>query len=474
MGILPGFEKALKPKSIAIVGASAKDDISSYIAPAGLSFLKSLMDFGYEGKIYPVNPGAKEIMGIPSYNSLLSLPEIPDLVIISVPADKVKDVLHDAIGKGVKNVQIYTAGFKEAGYPELEEEIKDIALGKLNLLGPNCMGICYVPSSKISLWPGLVKEAGRVAFITQSGGHALQFIQYAQGMGIRFSKVISYGNATIIEAPDLLEVLEDDEETDVICLYIEGVRDGRKLFEVSRRLSRKKPLIVWKGGSTEYGKRAAFSHTGSLAGEDRVWDAFFKQTGVIRAYGIDELADILIALDLPRMRGRRVGIILNGGGYSVLAADICGREGLEVPALTDETQRRLREFIPPAGTSIKNPLDVETVFRKPELLEKTLALVEDDPNIDIIFFALHLDLLAERRKEQIDEFSEFLKDFAKRTEKPIAITLDTWGGNPYVVSRRASLSRELPSYKIGVFRSIGRGARAIARVIEYYERLTLS
>jgi acyl-CoA synthetase (NDP forming) len=281
------------PRSVALVGVSAN--------PAGFGatgFLMQLRRVGFPGGIYPVNPKAAEIQGLKTYPDLKSIPEVVDLVTVAVPAPRVPEVLEDCIAAGVKNVHIFSSGFSETGEEEgqqLETRITEIIRrGGLRVVGPNCMGI-YVPASKLTAFGADPAGSGPVAFISQSGGHANFLTRYAQGLGIRFSKVISFGNACGLQALDFLEYLAEDTETKIITMYLEGIKNGNEFTRLVRAINRTKPVIVWKGGLTESGSRAVASHTGSLAGEGRVWDAFFAQTGAVRVNSLEEIVDVVMA-----------------------------------------------------------------------------------------------------------------------------------------------------------------------------------
>ena len=394
MALHPDFKRAFNPRAVAIVGASGSD-ISAL--PSG-GFIRNFQKLGFEGRLYPVNPRLKEILGLVAYPNLVSIPEPIDLVIISTPAREVPAVLEDCIAANARNVHIFTAGFKESGEEEgekLEEEVKEIALrGELRVVGPNCMGI-NVPRAKMQTIHGFPIESGEVAFLSQSGGHAIQFSSYAPRFGIGFSKVISYGNGCIMDSPDFLEYLATDPETKIITIYLEGVRDGRKLIRQVREINRTKPVIVWKGGMSEWGSRAAISHTGSLAGSLAVWNSFFKQTGAVPVNSLDELTDVTMTfLHLTPPPGRRMGLLLGGGGRGVAAADLCSAEGLDLPVLTSETRRQLSSFIPHAGNSVRNPIDAYLMLSNPALFERVLEIVAADPLIDIILADLDLNTRA--------------------------------------------------------------------------------
>jgi acyl-CoA synthetase (NDP forming) len=306
----------------------------------------------------------------------------------------VPEVLEDCIAAGVKNVHIFSSGFSETGEEEgrqLETRITEIIRrGGLRVVGPNCMGI-YVPASKLTAFGADPAGSGPVAFISQSGGHANFLTRYAQGLGIRFSKVISFGNACGLQALDFLEYLAEDTETKIITMYLEGIKNGNEFTRLVRAINRTKPVIVWKGGLTESGSRAVASHTGSLAGEGRVWDAFYAQTGAVRVNSLEEIADAVLAFQhLPPPRGRRALLLGGGGGNSVALADVCGREGLTVPPLADETRRKLAGFFPLAGNSIRNPLDVWAVQENVDLLRRAVELAVADPAIDLVIMERHV------------------------------------------------------------------------------------
>ncbi|MFC2018320.1 CoA-binding protein, partial [Chloroflexota bacterium] len=279
------------PQTVAIVGASGSDFGA---LPSG-GFIRNFQKLGFEGRIYPVNPRLKEMLGLSAYPNLISIPESLDLVIICTPAREVPAVLEDCIAANAKNIHIFSAGFGESGEKEgaaLEEKIREIALqGELRVVGPNCMGI-NVPRAMMQTIHEFPIHRGNVAFLSQSGGHAIQFTGYAAGFGIGFSKIISYGNGCIMDSPEFLEYLATDPETSIITMYLEGVQDGRKLIKKVSEINPTKPVIVWKGGKSEWGSRAASSHTGSLAGNRAVWDSFFKQTGAVSVNSLDELADV--------------------------------------------------------------------------------------------------------------------------------------------------------------------------------------
>ncbi len=472
-----GFEVAFNPKSVVIVGASGSTQSATRQgALGGTSFIRTLQRIGFPGRIYPVNPNVSEILGLKTYPSLASVPETIDLVIVSVRAPEVPGVLEECAQAGMKNIHIFSSGFKETGErerEELEEKIKEIAQrGGLRLLGPNCVGL-NIPSARMSTLQAIDitdTDVGPVAFLSQSGGHCLQFTRYGRAFGIGFSKVISYGNAAGLDCTDFLEYLATDPETRIICLYVEGVKDGRKLFSLIKEINRTKPVIAWKGGLTASGARAAASHTGSLAGGEATWNAFLRQTGAVQVISLDELADVTMTfLYLAPPRGRRVALFLGGGGHSVTGADFCAREGVDVPILTEETRKELRSFVPIANTSIKNPVDIEVAWVESSIFERAMAVVAADPLIDFMVVDPHLDMLRSGGPDQIGKMGEFLRRFAREQSKPIAAVFETWGGNPEVSAERARLGAELPKAGVPVYRTLPRAFRAISKFIGYHE-----
>lgn len=467
----PDFDRAFHPRAVAIVGASGSD-ISAL--PGG-GFIGNFQKLGFEGRLYPVNLRLKEMLGLPAYPNLVSIPEPIDLVIICTPAKEVPAVLEDCIAAKARNVHIFSAGFRETGEEEgekLEEKVKEIALrGELRIIGPNCMGI-NVPRANMQTIHGFPIESGEVAFLSQSGGHAIQFSSYAPRFGIGFSKIISYGNGCVVDSPDLLEYLATDPETKVITLYMEGVKDGRRLMKQVSEINRTKPVIIWKGGTSKWGSRAAISHTGSLAGSLAVWDSFFKQTGAVPVSSLDELTDVTMTfLYLNPPPGRRTGLLLGGGGRGVTAADFCAAEGLEVPVLTLETRKQLSDFIPQVGNSVRNPIDAYMMLQDPALFERALDIIAGDPLIDIILVDLDLNILLEVSPTAIGKMETIMDSFARQysSEKLLVAILGTSGGKSGIGAERSRLQKEFVRAGIGVYRTLPRACRALAKFARYHE-----
>jgi len=297
------------------------------------TFFDSLLEFQFEGPLYLVNPRGGEIRGIKVYRRLADIPQNIDYVISTVPAKAAAGLIEECAHKGVKAVHFCTAGFSETGQEEgvrLEAQLANLSIKTgIRVIGPNCMGI-YCPESRISFNIDFPKESGPVGFISQSGGNTGSLIRQVMSRGVRFSKVVSYGNACDLNETDFLEYLATDSETKIIGLYIEGVKDGRSFRQTLQKAAEEKVIVLLKGGITEGGARAVSGHTGALAGSEVIWDSLCKQLGIIQVYSLEEFADSLVTLRfMSAPRGRRVALIGAGGGSSVLIADEFERRGLK-------------------------------------------------------------------------------------------------------------------------------------------------
>ncbi len=361
MKTLPDFNKLFKPSSLAVIGAS-KDKFKG-----GGRFLYAFKNDGYKGKLYPVNPKQNNVMGLKSYPGILDVPGKVDLAYIAVPSSVVPGVIADCHKKGVAFAVVHSAGFSELGEEGRELERKVLAAaenGVPRIIGPNCMGI-YSPSARIKT---VVEDyypddpSGPVAFIGQSGWVPYNVLELGRQRGIRFNKAISIGNQSDITLEDFLEYLGSDEKTKVIAFYIEGLKHGRKFMELAKEISKSKPIIVWKGGRSPIGTRAVASHTGSLAGNNAVFNAAMKQCGVSVVGSIEELVDLMAVLTCPFLpQGNRIGVLAESGGGGVAVADSANEFGLAIPTLSEARQqelfKRLHGLIPPFSMP-KNPVDL--------------------------------------------------------------------------------------------------------------------
>jgi len=392
---------------VAVIGASDSD-----------GFSQALMGTKLRDSLFLVNPKYKELQGKKCYASILDIECEIEYAVIAVPALLVPKVLIECIEKGVKAVHVFTAGFSETGLEDrkvLEDEVQNIARGKVSLIGPNCMGICC-PKSGLAFVPGILTKEGPVGVISQSGTFAEQFLSIGELRNVRFSKVISYGNAIDLDCPDFLEYLAHDSETQVIALYLEGIKNGNRLRATMTEAAKLKPVLALKGGVTDDGRRAASSHTGSLAGSPEIWSSLFKQVGVVQVDDFDELLDTSLALScVPLPSGKGTAMITNSGGFSVLETDLCVKAGLEVPQFTKETLSKLREMVPLAGTSINNPLDAWPIFYNTPGTTGTLAdaikAISHDKNINSII--LHFDEVRYLRYALGEAFEDLLNELTR-------------------------------------------------------------
>ena len=349
------LDSFFNPKSIAVIGASRTP------GKVGYDILKNIIQYGYEGDVYPVNPGAEEILGKKAYPSILEVPEKIDLAVIVVPSKSVLEVIEQCGAKNIDAAIIITAGFKESGLEgaKLENELmKKAKETGVRFIGPNCLGVIDTHSKVNASFAAGMPHTGSIGFFSQSGALCLAVLDRALPDEIGFSKFISMGNKADISDTDIMLAISEDDNTKVILGYIEGVNDGRKFMEVAGEVSKKKPLIILKSGITSSGAKAASSHTGALAGREAAFDAAFKQSGVIRAHTINELFNYALAFaHQPLPQGPNVAIITNSGGPGILAADACDKSDLQLVPLHKEIVDELRTFLPPAA-SFYNPIDI--------------------------------------------------------------------------------------------------------------------
>jgi acyl-CoA synthetase (NDP forming) len=370
------------PSSVAIVGASLNP------LSGGYQFTRFLLDYGFQGRLYLVNPTSSEILGVKVYPRLIDIrdPSV-DYVISCIPAEAVLSLLDDCGKKNVKLVHLFTARLKETGRhreTKLQTEILEKAkkLG-IRILGPNCMGI-YYPKLGLSFNHELPRETGPVGGFLQSGGGGAELVRYAALRGVRFSKVISYGNASDIDEVELLDHFASDDETKVIACYVEGVRDGRKFAGSLARATKKKPVIILKGGTGKAGASLALSHTASLAGSINVWQAALRQYGAVMVNNFQELIDQVVAFTfLPPIAGRRVIIAGGGGGKSVVSADVWEEEGFDLPELTGGFRKKLKQKAPVLWDWVRNPIDASLFIGTPMLDMNVLEWLSNEDGFDI-------------------------------------------------------------------------------------------
>jgi len=374
--------RILRPRSIAVVGASRTE------GTIGHEILRNIVSGSFTGAVYPINPTAKSVAGVPAYPSVLDVPDDIDLAVIAVPSARVQQTIDECGSKGVKAVVVISAGFAESGGdgPAVQDHLVGRARAAgMRFVGPNCMGIINTAES-VSMnatFAPVAPEPGRVAFASQSGGLGIAVLQEVRRRGIGLSSFVSVGNKADVSGNDLLQYWEQDSDTDVILLYLESFGNPRRFARIARDVSATKPIIAVKSGRTGSGRRAASSHTAALASPDNAVDALFHQTGVIRVDTLEEMFDTAQLLSMqPIPSGRRVAILGNAGGPGILAADACGAAGLQVPELSPATLAGLRSFLPEAA-SVSNPVDMIASASAAEY-ERALRLVLEDDNVDAV------------------------------------------------------------------------------------------
>lgn len=366
-----------KPGAIAVIGAS-NDPMK-----LGYEVFKNLKKYK-DGRVYPVNVKDETVQGVKAYKNVRDIPDEVDLAIIVVPKRFVKQAIIDCGEKGVKGAVIITAGFGETGEEGKKEERELVEIAHsygMRLIGPNCVGVMNTHNDMNATFIMDAKK-GSIAFVSQSGALGAGIVYKTVKEGIGFSKFISVGNMADLDFAELMEYLADTEEDKAIALYIEGVRDGRKFIEVAKRVTKKKPVIALKAGKSESGARAASSHTGSLAGSWKIYEAAFKQSGVLVAETIDDMLSMARAFTQPLPKGKRVAIMTNAGGPGVLTADEIDKRGLKLANLEEKTMEELRSFLPPMA-AVKNPVDMIASARGEDYYRTAKALLED-PNVDML------------------------------------------------------------------------------------------
>jgi len=370
-----------KPKSIAVVGATTRP------GSIGREILRNLFEFEFNGKIFPVNPRYEYIHSTKAYPTVLAIPDEVDLAVIVVPKEHVLQAVEDCGRKGVKGLVIISAGFREVGGEGVQREdaiVRMIKQYDMRLIGPNCMGVvAATPKVRMNAtFSPSTPRPGGLAFMTQSGALGVAILIAAHKLNLGFSYFASVGNKADVSAIDLLEYWERDEHTDVIALYLESFGDPKRFTELSRRISKDKPIVAVKSGTSAAGARAASSHTGSLAGLEVAADALLHQCGVLRVGSIEEMIELVAGFsNAPLPQGNRTCIITNAGGPAIMAADAADNLGLELPELDAETREKIAALLP-AEASVRNPVDMIS-SAGPVEYEKVLELVLADDSVDI-------------------------------------------------------------------------------------------
>ncbi len=466
------LKRGFEARTVAVIGDKKM---------GGYMWLRALKRF--TGKLYSVQIDPNEIpgieaMGITNYKSLAEVPEPVDYAVSAVPRQVAPRILQDCVDNKVAAIGFFTSGFSETTEElgiRLERQLKEIALAShIALVGPNCMGL-YNPELGLCNFPDLnVGNAGDVCFISQSGTHTINFSSQAPLRGIRVNKAASIGNVLMLEGADYLDLMTEDPRTRVIGMYIEGIRDGRRFFESLRLAAERFPVVVWKGGMTEAGARATFSHTGSLATPASVWSSMVQQSGAVSVAGLDAMLDAVEMLARGRaMTGCRMGLVAMTGGQSVVITDTFATAGLEIPALSGSSYDELKSFFNVIGGSYRNPLDAGGTIMGGGVnsgnLARILDILDRDPVIDAIVLEIGTGLRAQRWATHEDELTGLLDrvaEFNRKSNKPFCAILHP-AHVETIVARAKQLARERG---LVVFDSFERSAAALRVAYDYWSR----
>jgi acetyl coenzyme A synthetase (ADP forming)-like protein len=373
--ILTAMNRLMNPRSVAVIGASDQ------AGKIGNSVMKNLINGGYAGEIYPINPKADEIQGRTAYKSITDVPGEVDVAVFAVPAKFVPAALTECGKKGVTAAVMIPSGFAETGNVELQREVVGIANEYgIRMLGPNIYGYYYTPQNLCATFCTPYDVKGGVALTSQSGGIGMAILGFARTTKMGVSAIVGLGNKSDVDEDDLLTFFEHDDNTQCVAMHLEDLKDGRAFVETAKRMTKKKPVVVLKAGRTDMGARAASSHTGALAGDDKVYDDILRQAGVVRAPGLNEMLEYARGLPLmPTPKGENVVIITGAGGSGVLLSDACVAEGLTLMDIPPDLDEAFRAFIPPFGAA-GNPIDI-TGGEPPSTYEATIRLGLEDPRI---------------------------------------------------------------------------------------------
>jgi acyl-CoA synthetase (NDP forming) len=456
------LDVAFAPGSVAVIGVGP--------ITSGRFYVESLLAAGFNGPLYPIHPDGGEISGLHISRRLADVAGPVDLVVCCIPARFVPQLIRECAEKRVRVVVMFTSGFSEIGTDtgrQLEAEIVRIARkGGVRLIGPNCMGT-YTPKVGVSFVTDFPKESGSVALVCQSGGNAIYLVRLAAERGVRFSKVISYGNACDVDESDLFEYLTEDSETELVTAYVEGVRDGERFQRVLNQLAARKPVVVLKGGCTGEGARTASSHTSSLAGSDRVWSAVLEQAGAIRVDTLYELVDMMVTFRfLQPPRGRRVAMASLGGGASVIAADTCASCGFSLPPIPGDVSRMMKTGLSSeAGLVLTNPIELNMPPEVSYEMGKTMLEYEGfDLMLANCVFGQHpwscFDGLFEK-------FCNTILRVHTQAAKPMAVVLDS--GHTVYEQHFLAMRRRYVETGLPVYYSMSDACVAIDRFMLYHK-----
>ncbi len=450
MGKLDYF---FSPKSVAVIGVSRNPKKVGHV------IFRNFSEGKFKGKLYPVNPKVDEILGSKCYPSISKVPGRVDLAVISIPAEFVPGTLEECGKKKIPAVIIISGGFKEIGRNDLEDAVVRILKKyKIRVIGPNCIGI-YDPHSDVDTFflPRYKLERpgdGSIAFISQSGALGSVILDWMAMKNYKISKFISYGNASDVDEADLIEYLANDKRTKVICAYFEGVKQGRKFYEIVSKVANKKPVIALKGGKTAEGNKAVSSHTGSMAGVSEIYSAAFEQSGVIEADNLEEIFDFARVLSTqPVPNGNRVQIITDGGGFGVLAADWIINNGLKLAKMKKESVDQMRKVLP-SHVVLKNPIDL-TGDADVERYRVAMDAAMKDDNVDMIAVITLFQI-----PTLTAEITDVISSFVEQGKKPVVVIAA--GGRFTEV-----LKKSMEDFGVPTFSYPEKAAKALGALYDY-------
>jgi acyl-CoA synthetase (NDP forming) len=465
------FRPVFHPRSVAVIGASSDETKFG----GRTYFVLKQRDF--EGGLYAVNPNASEIDGEKTYARVQDIPEALDMAIVAVAAPYAVQAVADCAEKGVRAVQIVTAGFRESGSADgalWEARIAEIARQSgMRIVGPNCFGV-YSPESALTLLPGIdyPRESGPVGVFSQSGGFLSSLIRRAMGLGIRFSKAVSYGNACDLNETDYLAYFAADEQTRVVGAYLEGVSDGRRFLEIARRTSLEKPIFIWKGGLSGQGSRAVASHTASLGGDRKIWTGFLRQTGVIPVVGAEEMIDLMIGLTcLPDLRSRRIAFVSGGGAITVAVCDELDPVGFSTPELSEQTNEAICALLPPSGNTVGNPLDTGPPLFLLPTAKAILEAIAASERIDAVIVQHEMNIYSPHFDPVLADVIPSVRD---ASGKPFIVTMPEQTSSSAAMDIEETRRRYREAYLergVCVFDTLQRAVSTLGRIVRYNEFL---
>jgi len=410
VGCVTMLDMFLSPSSVAVIGAAREP------GKLGYGVLSNILSCGYGGKIYPINPKADQILGLKCFHSVLDIPGEVELAVVVIPNKFVSQAMEECGKKGVKGAIVITAGFREAGSDGIKLEQQVMAIARqhgIRIIGPNCLGVISTHTPLNASFAAGMPPKGNIAFMSQSGALCTAILDWALAKEIGFSHFVSLGNKADVNEIDLLQAWENDESARVIIVYMEGIGDGPKLMQVARRVTQRKPVIAVKSGNTAAGSRAVSSHTGSLAGSEKAYEAAFGQSGILRVTSIEQLFDYSLAFAYqPALKGNRIAVVTNAGGPGIMATDALELGGMKLASFQPETIEHLRQGLP-AAANIYNPVDV-IGDALADRYSHALKGVLDDPNVDGVIV-----ILTPQVYTQITETAQVIADLAAAHDKPV-------------------------------------------------------